>query len=210
MEIYDITLPIHNGALVWPGDPPVSLERLKAITSGAEANVSRLSLGVHTGTHVDAPDHFLDDGQTVESLSLEVLTGPALVVRVPDEIDCIMPEVLDRSAIPAGTQRILFKTRNSACRVRGETAFDTAFVAVSVDAAGWLIERGVRLVGVDYLSVAPYGESVPTHRRLLEAGVVIVEGLDLGAVEPGAYELYCLPLKLKGVEGAPAREILIR
>jgi arylformamidase len=210
MEIYDISLPIGPDLPVWPGDPPISLERVSSIDAGAQANVSRLALSVHAGTHVDAPDHFLNDGRTVESLSLEVLTGPALVVHIPDEVKVITPRVLDRAGIPSRTERVLFKTRNSSLWARGEKTFDVSFVALSPEAAGWIVQHGVKLVGVDYLSAAPYDESVPTHRALLQAGVVILEGLDLSPVTPGSYNLYCLPLKLTGSDGAPARAILVK
>jgi arylformamidase len=210
MEIFDVSLPISPDMLVWPGDPPVSLEQVASIRAGAEANVSRLALGVHTGTHVDAPHHFLDDGRTVESLPLEVLTGPVLVVRIPDRVKLITAQILEGAGIPPGTERLLFRTSNSSLWQAGAKTFDTTFVAISVEAAGWLVERGVRLVGVDYLSVAPYKNSVPTHRALLKSGMVLLEGLDLSAVSPGAYVLYCLPLKLAGSEGAPARAILVK
>jgi arylformamidase len=210
MEIYDISLPIAPDLPVWPGDPPVSLERVSSIDAGAQANVSRLALSVHAGTHVDAPDHFLNDGRTVESLPLEVLTGPASIVSILDEVKVITPRVLDRAGIPSGAERVLLKTRNSFLWARGEKTFDVSFVALSPEAAEWIVQHGVKLVGVDYLSVAPYDESVPTHRALLQAGVVILEGLDLSSVTPGSYDLYCLPLKLTGSDGAPARAILLK
>jgi arylformamidase len=209
MKIYDITLPISPDMIVWPGDPTVELERISSMDVGAHANVSRLACGVHTGTHVDAPHHFLNNHRTVESLSLDVLVGPACVVQVPDEADVITADVLEKAAVPSGTLRLLLKTRNSQRWERGEKAFDDKFVGVSADGAGWLAQHGVILVGIDYLSVAPYEQSVPTHRTLLGAGIIIVEGLDLSAVPPGAYDLYCLPLKLAGSDGAPARAILV-
>lgn len=208
MKIYDITLPVTPQMAVWPGDPPVLLERIESMDEGAHANVSRLSASVHTGTHVDAPHHFLNDRRTVESLPLDILTGPALVVRLPDEMDVIDAAALEAAAIPPGTVRLLLKTRNSA-RQANEAGFFPGFVGVSADGAGWLVDRGVRLIGVDSLSVAPYKQSAPTHTTLLRAGVVIVEGLDLSQVSPGAYALYCLPLKLTGSDGAPARAILV-
>jgi arylformamidase len=128
---------------------------------------------------------------------------------VPDEADVITADVLEKAALPPGTSRLLLKTRNSQRWERGEKAFDDKFVGVSADGAGWLAQHGVILVGIDYLSVAPYEQSVPTHRTLLGAGIIIVEGLDLSAVPPGAYDLYCLPLKLAGSDGAPARAILV-
>ncbi len=209
MKIYDITLTISAEMPLWPGDPPVVLELVSSMASGEHANVSRLACSAHTGTHVDAPHHFLNDGRTIESLPLDVLIGPALVVQIPAEVEVVTAEALERSRIPAGTERLLLKTRNSEIWARSEREFRPDFVGVSADGAAWLARRGIRLIGVDYLSVAPYKQSVPTHRALLEPGIVILEGVDLSAVPPGAYELYCLPLKLAGSDGAPARAILI-
>jgi len=209
MTIYDISLTLSADLPVWPGEPAVTLEQVKSINQGANANVSRLEMGVHTGTHVDAPHHFLNDGRSVEQLPLEVLTGPCYVLQLPDDVDEISAEVLTRTPIPAGVERLLFGTSNSRWWARGEQQFQTDFVAVSEDGAAWLVARGIKLVGVDYLSVAPYKQSRPTHQVLLTAGVVIVEGLNLAQVPRGFYTLYCLPLKLAGSDGAPARAILV-
>lgn len=210
MKIFDISLTLSPDLPVWPGDMPFELEQVDSIEAGADANVSRLSTSVHIGTHVDAPHHFLNDGRTVESLPLEVLTGPCYVTQLPDGIEAITAESLDGMSLPSNSVRILFGTRNSRLWAHGENEFQKDFVAISEDGAEWLVERGIRLVGLDYLSVAPYTDSVPTHKILLQAGVVAVEGLDLSAVPRGFYELYCLPLKLQGSDGAPARAILIR
>lgn len=209
MTIYDISLTISPELPVWPGDPAVQLTQVAAMDQGDNANVSHLSFGVHTGTHVDAPHHFLNDNRTVESLPLEVLTGPCYVFQFPDDVDAITAEVLERTAWPSGVTRVLFGTRNSKIWARGENTFQTDFVGITEDGAHWLVEKGVRLVGVDYLSVAPYKQSRPTHEVLLNAGVVIVEGLDLSAVPRGFYDLYCLPLKIAGSDGAPTRAILV-
>lgn len=209
MRIYDISLSISPDMPVWPGDPPVELELIESMNDGAHANVSRLTAGVHTGTHVDAPHHFLNDGRTVEGLPLDVLTGPCYVAQLPDDMDSISAEVLDGIPLAEGTTRLLFGTRNSHLWAKGIKDFQKDFVAVTEDGAEWLVEHGIRLVGVDYLSVAPYGESVPTHTVLLKAGVVILEGLNLSQVLRGFYDLYCLPLKLEGSDGAPARAILV-
>jgi arylformamidase len=210
MKIFDISLTISPDLPVWPGDPPVELEQVESMDRGAHANISRLSAGVHIGTHVDAPHHFLNDGRTVEGLPLDVLTGPCYVVQLPDGVEAITTEALEGTSLPEGAERILFGTSNSRLWSRRETEFQEDFVAVTEDGAQWLVERGVRLVGVDYLSVAPFGDSVPTHTTLLQAGVVVVEGLDLSAVPRGFYDLYCLPLKLQGSDGAPARAVLIQ
>ena len=205
MKIFDISLTLSPDLPVWPGDMPFELEQVDSIEAGADANVSRLSTSVHIGTHVDAPHHFMNDGRTVENLPLEVLTGPCYVTQLPDGIEAITAEALDGMSLPSNSVRILFGTRNSRLWAHGENEFQKDFVAISEDGAEWLVERGIRLVGVDYLSVAPYTDSVPTHKILLQAGVVAVEGLDLSAVPRGFYELYCLPLKLQGSDGAPAR-----
>ena len=210
MKIFDVSLMISPGLPVWPGDPAIVLEQVESMDSGANANVSRLDVGVHVGTHVDAPHHFMNDGRTVEQFSLDVLTGTCYVTQLPDGIEAITAEALDGMPLPAGTTRILFGTSNSRFWSRGEKKFQEDFVAVTEDGAQWLVDYGIQLVGVDYLSVAPYRDSVPTHRTLLGAGIVVVEGLDLSAVPRGFYELYCLPLKLLGSDGAPARAILIQ
>jgi arylformamidase len=209
MRILDISLPISPSLPVWPGDPAIVLEAAESMDQGAEYNMTRLSASVHIGTHVDAPHHFLNDHRTVENLPLEALTGPCFVAQLPDEVDAITAEALEGLPLPEGTTRLLFGTRNSRLWARGVTEFQTDFVAITKDGAEWLVARGIQLVGVDYLSVSPYDDSVPTHTVLLQAGVVIVEGLDLSQVPRGFYDLYCLPLKLVGADGAPARAILI-
>lgn len=209
MRIHDISLPISPALPVWPGDPAIVLEQTESMDRGAEYNMTRLDASVHIGTHVDAPHHFLNDHRTVEDLPLEVLTGLCYVVQLPDDVDAITAEVLDGISLTEGTTRILFGTRNSHLWTKGEMQFQADFVAVTEDGAKWLVERGIQLVGVDYLSVSPYEESVPTHRVLLQAGVVVVEGLNLSQIPRGFYDLYCLPLKLVGADGAPARAILI-
>jgi arylformamidase len=208
MRIYDITLTISSQLPIWPGDPQVVIERVEKIEDGANANVSRMEISVHTGTHVDAPFHFLKDGSTVENISLKILTGRAYVLALP-EVDVIDAAVLQAAEIPPRTRRLLFKTRNSQYWADKAGEFQTDFVGISADGAKYLVDRGVKLVGVDYLSVAPYKESRPTHEILLQAGTVLVEGLDLSRVSQGRYTLYCLPLKLAASDGAPARAILI-
>jgi len=210
MTIYDISLTISPDLPIWPGDPHLELELFESMDKGALYNATRISSGVHLGTHIDAPRHFLKDGRTVEQIPLEVLTGPCYVVQLPDGIEAITSEVLERTEVTSEMKRILFGTRNSHLWVKGETKFQTDFVAITEDGAEWLVERGVQLVGVDYLSVAPYTETIPTHMVLLKAGVVLVEGLNLSNVMRGFYDLYCLPLKIAGSDGAPARVILIQ
>lgn len=208
MHTYDITLTLSSTLPSWPGDTPFELERVQKIELGDTANVSTLKMSVHMGTHVDAPDHFLNNGKTVERLSLSILSGRAYVLHLPD-VDLITASILEKAEIPPRTRRILFKTRNSHYWEKQLPGFQTDFVALSPDAAQYLVDRGVKLVGIDYLSIAPYHQGLVTHQILLKAGVVILEGLDLSSVSQGRYSLYCLPLKLAGSDGAPARAILI-
>jgi arylformamidase len=208
MRIVDISLPISPELPVWPGDPPVEIEKLSSIIDGADANVSKISCGVHMGTHVDAPYHFIDSGQGIETLALEVLIGPAFVLDLIGT-DTINRQALEGQDIPAGVERLLFKTRNSMYWATGVKSFQEDFVAVDESGADWLVEQGVKLVGVDYLSVAPFDAGVPTHQTLLRHGVVIVEGLDLSSAAAGWYDLACLPLKIIASDGAPARAVLM-
>ncbi len=206
MKFIDISLTVSPQMAVWPGNPGVELERTRKLEDGSNANVSRLSLGVHTGTHVDAPYHFLPQGSTAETLPLDVLTGPATVIHLLD-VTLVKDSDL-RAALPQAVERLLIRTRNSELWQHGDSTFHQDFVGLNESAAAWLVESNIRLIGVDYLSVASFGQGTPVHRILLEAGVVIVEGLDLSAVPPGEYELWCLPVKLAGSDGAPARAIL--
>jgi arylformamidase len=208
MTIHDISLPISESLVVWPGDPSIRITQPSHLDRGDVATVSRLEMGAHTGTHVDAPVHFIQGGVGVDRLDLNLLVGPALVVHAL-EADVLPAEVLEGLAIPPGTERVLLRTRNSQRWARGEREFWTDYVGITDEGARWLIARGVRLVGVDYLSVAPYDELVPPHRTLLAAGVVVVEGLDLSDIDPGVYQFVCLPLKLVSGDGAPARAILV-
>jgi len=208
MRTYDISVPITPDLPTWPGDPKVSIDRVGKIEAGDQANVSHLSMSAHTGTHVDAPFHFIKDGSTLEEMPLNLFMGRAYVQYFPD-VDLITAEVLKQAHIPARTRRVLFKTRNSELWVRGETEFQKDFVALSADGAMYLVDRGVKLVGIDYLSIAPFDNPAPTHEILLKANVMILEGLNLSEVSQGRYTFYCLPLNLQEVDGAPARAILI-
>jgi len=209
MKIYDISLTISSELTVWPGDPAVELKQVTFIPKGDSCNISHVAMSVHTGTHVDSPYHFLNDGKTVETLPLEVLVGPAYVIQVPDAVDRLTAEVLTQTDIPVDAERILFKTRNSAFWGR-ERTFQEGFVAITADGAEWLVKRDLRLIGMDYLSVAPFGDATATHQTLLRRGIVLLEGVNLSEVSAGRYDLYCLPLKLSKSDGAPARAVLIR
>ncbi len=208
MRIYDISVGITPNIPVWPGDPPPVVERVAEIADGARSNVTRIAFSAHTGTHIDAPLHFIDGAASVDELPLKLLTGRAYVVDLT-KAQALTAKTLEAAGIPPRTKRVLFKTRNSNLWKRGVQEFQEDYVAIDASGAEWLVARGVQLVGVDYLSVAPFDDVVPTHRVLLETGVVVVEGLDLSAVSQGRYAFYCLPLKLIGSDGAPARAILV-
>jgi arylformamidase len=207
MRIRDLSVGISPSLPIWPGNPGVEIVRVQDMDKGDHANVSRLSLGAHTGTHVDAPVHFVNGAAGVDTLPLDVLVGPALLVHLP-AVTSVSAADLQAANIPAGTRRLLIKTYNSTYWANGDTSFHTDFAGVLVDAAQWLVAHHVALVGVDYLSVAPWKQGTPTHRALLEAGVVIVEGLNLSAIDPGVHNFVCLPLKIVGCDGAPARAII--
>lgn len=208
MKIHDVTVGISPDMPVWPNNPAVELERINKIEAGANSNVSRLALGVHTGTHMDAPVHFVPGATGIEAVPLGVLVGRALLIHLP-RTRRITADDLDGAGIPPSTRRLLIKTSNSGYWAKGDKTFHTDYVAIDPSGAEWLVDRRVELIGVDYLSVAPWKESRPTHEILLKAGVVIVEGLNLSKVKPGRYELTCLPLKLMGADGSPCRAILI-
>jgi len=208
MKIYDLTLPITPDLIVWPGDPPLEFTQPYHLERGDICTVTRMSLSVHTGTHLDAPAHFVRRGAGVETLPLATLIGPALLVEAL-ETSAITAEILANLPIPPHTERLLVKTRNAARWAAGETHFYKEYVAVTADGARWLVEHGVKLIGVDYLSVAPFNELVEPHEILLEAGIIPVEGLNLHGVPPGLYQLVCLPLLIPGSDGAPCRTVLL-
>ena len=204
MEIIDVSVAVWPGMVVWEGDPPVRFDRVASIAGGDGYNLTRLELSAHTGTHVDAPLHFLDGGATMDALPLDALIGPCHVVDATAAENSLDAAALERLELPLDTERLLFKTRNGALWERD--TFSSDFVAFTGDGAEALVALGVRAVGIDYLSIG----DEHAHRVLLGAGVVPIEGLDLRAVEPGPYRLVCLPLKLADAEGAPARALLVR
>jgi arylformamidase len=201
-KLHDISVPIRAGMHVYDGNPGFRLELVSSIAAGASANVSRLDLGVHNGTHVDAPVHFIEGGAGTESLDLDTLIGPASVLDATAVRGDLDAEALGSIAFPSDLTRILFKTSNS--QLWSRSNFSRDFVRLSGSGARFLIERGVRLVGIDYLSIG----DAAAHQELLAARVIALEGLDLREVDPGEYELICLPLRLEGSDGAPARAIL--
>jgi arylformamidase len=204
-RIYDVTVPLSKDVPTFPGDPRFEMDFAHRIEEGKPYNVAYLKLGAHAGTHVDAPFHFLRNGRTVDQLPLEVLMGRARVVEIASRALISRGDV--EAADLAGATRVLFKTRNSGTLLRPE--FREDFVALAPEAAAWLVKAGMTLVGVDYLSVEKFGsEDFAAHHALLGAGVVIVEGLDLSEVPPGDYDLTCLPLRIVGADGSPARVVL--
>src|SRR5271157_1778553 len=194
-KIYDISLTITPGMTVWPGDPSVKLERIDKIEDGANANVSHIEMSVHTGTHLDSPYHFLPNGKSVETLPLDVLIGAVQVIELPDSCNVINSGVLKTAGMQTHVERVLFKTRNSHYWEKGLTEFQTDFVGINEDGAQFLVDRGIQLVGIDYLSISPYKHSRPTHEILLKSNVVILEGVNLSGVSAGDYDLICMPLK---------------
>ncbi len=212
MRIHDVTLTLRPDMPTWPGEKGPTVEPLKRIARGDSSNVSVVTFGDHTGTHVDPPVHFIEGGHAIDALDVDVLVGPCRVVAY-EEDDHISGKWLASARIARGTERILFKTRNSELWRDPRHAFDKDFIALDETAAHWLLEAGVKLVGVDYLSIEPFGSGRighPVHVALLGAGVVIIEGLDLHEVDPGAYEIACSPLKIAGGTGSPARVFLIQ
>jgi arylformamidase len=211
MQIFDVSVPISPQMPVWPGDPPVQIECVASINKGDPANLTRLSLGAHTGTHVDAPYHFFEKGLKVDQLPLSTLIGTAYVLEVHPEERTMTATDLGSLGLPSTIQRLLLKTDNSYLWEGGLLEFERSFIHLSGDAARWIVKRGIKLIGVDYLSVDSFdsGDKV-VHHTLLKAGVVIIEGLNLSHVTQGVYQLYCLPLKIVDSDGAPARVVLIK
>ncbi len=205
-KIYDVSLTISPGMLVWPGDVPVSIESVKSLDRGDSSNLTALHMGAHSGTHVDAPRHFVSGGRSIDSLNPEVLVGQSRLLQL-SEARVIDRPLLERQDLK-GVTRLLLGTSNSALLHKPE--LDLSYVSVSEDGARYLVDMGVRLIGVDYLSIEEYHkEGHPTHTLLLKAGIVIIEGLDLKGVPSGDYQLMCLPLKIKDADGAPARVFLV-
>jgi arylformamidase len=208
-KIIDITIEISGKMLVWEGDPGANIRQVLAMKNGAPYNLTRLNLGVHNGSHVDAPLHFLEDGKSIDQFPLSVMVGPAQVVEIDDHIDLITADVLKTAGIHPETKRLLFKTRNSNYWKKQITIFQKDYCGVTTDGAQFLANLSLQLVGIDYLSISPLSDLEEPHRILMRKDVVILETVNLAGVNPGFYDLYCLPLKLIGCEGAPARVILV-
>lgn len=204
MKIYDISLSLSAECIRWVTSQPMELVARKRMSRGDTNNSSSINASAHAGTHVDAPFHFVPDGMTIESLPLELFIGPARVCAVDADSHISAADVAKAGI--EGEARVLFKTRNSTLLKKG--VYDPDFVAFSADGAKALVDAGVKLVGLDYLSAAKADEQVPVHRAFLDHGVILLEGVDLADVPPGRYELICPPVKLAGSDGAPCRALL--
>ena len=205
-RLFDISVPVMNGGVVYPGNPEIHIEAQQDMAKGGSSNVSLLAIGSHTGTHVDAPKHMIPSGAGVDAIPLDALMGPAILVAFEDEVMAVTAELL-RAQPLEGHERVLIKTRNSGFIQQRDFHRDYTYVAP--DAAEYLVSLGVRLVGVDYLSIEQFHSGHHrTHKTLLSRGIVIVEGLDLSRPPAGEYQLCCLPILLAGIDGAPARAVL--
>jgi arylformamidase len=206
-KLLDVSVPLAQGVVTYPGNPEFEFHPIKRIADGGSSNVSRLVLGTHTGTHVDAPKHFIDDGASVEALPLNLLIGRARVVEIGKRGTITADDL-----IAAGLRedlRVLFKTPNSA--LWNSQEFHEDYAHLSDTGARYLVDQGVKVVGIDYLSIEQFKKpGAPAHKTLLSNGVIIIEGLNLSEAEPGMYEMYCLPLPVSGGDGAPARVVLKR
>jgi arylformamidase len=206
-RIHDISVPVKTGGLVYPGNPEIDIQLQQAISRGAGANVSRISFGSHTGTHVDAARHFFDDGEPVDRIPLDSLIGPCIVIAFDSSLMSVSASDLAKHDLK-GNSRVLIRTRNSG--FLDDTEFHRDYTFLAPDGAEYLVSLGVRLVGVDYLSIEQFHSGHHrTHRTLLAEKIVIVEGLNLQDIAPGEYDLICLPLRLEGSDGAPARAVLV-
>ena len=202
----DVSVALRDGMIHWPGDPECHIKRVVSMDDGAVCNLTHLSMSAHTGTHMDAPRHFIADGMTMEQLPFEAVIGRCRVFELDCE-DQITADDLKKIRLSSG-QRVLFKTRNST-RSWSMNEFDQDFVSLRADAAQYLVDQGVMTVGVDYLSIGGFNkDGVETHQIMLGAGIWVIEGLNLSDIKPGYYELICLPLKLEGADGAPCRVVL--
>lgn len=203
----DVSAPLYDGMVHWPGDPPVSIERIADMEKGDVCNVTKLAMTAHCGTHMDAPRHFVRDGVSLEAMPLELAYGRARVIEIEDPVS-VKPQELRRHRLRSG-ERILLKTANSTRRWTSNPAFLEDYIYLAKESAPYLAERDVKMIGIDYLSIARMGqEGDETHRLLLQAGIWIIEGLDLHATAQGSYQMVCLPLRIQGADGAPARVLL--
>lgn len=210
LQLIDVTIPFSDDLPVWPGDPAIELRPLARIETGGSSNVTQIVCPTHCGTHVDPPRHFIADGATMSDVPLERWVGPCQVIELDPSIARIEPQHLIASDFELGTERLLLKTANSEKWNHQPRVFETDYAALTPDAARWVVEHGVKLIGIDYFSIELFDGDGATHRTLLGNDVVVIEALDLRAVEPGEYLLLCMPLKIQDGDGAPARVALAR
>lgn len=210
MEIFDITIPLNADTPVWEGDEGVKLSQVASLKKGDGFNVSWLEMGVHSGTHIDAPFHLFDHGKTVDKIPLEKLVGEAHVLSIPQEVKVITSEVLVQSGFDGQQKKLLLKTSNSNLWEKDPHTFNKNFSAIDTACAQFLAEKKIELIGIDYFSISPIKELKPPHEILLNSDIVILENINLFDVNPGVYMMFCLPINLTGADGAPARVILVR
>ena len=207
MKLYDVSVLISEDMPIWPNNPGISMELTRSMARGDSANVTQLNMGMHTGTHIDAPFHFEPDGETIDKLPLDILIGPCRVFEMPEVNESIGLGDLEKLAFDDHT-RVLFKTKNSNWWKSEERTFHKDFVHLHPEGAKYLIDQDIKLVGIDYLSIEKFGSDHATHHILLRNNVVILEGLNLSEVSSGDYEVIALPPRFKGADGAPARVVL--
>ena len=210
MRIFDITLPLSDKTPVWEGDEPVKIQQTLTISDHSDFNVSRVNFGVHSGTHIDAPLHTCKAGISTDQISLEKLIGQAHVLKIDDSIDVITKESILKAGFKKGTKRLLLKTRNTEYWTSNPSQFTRDFAAINENAASFLVEQDVWLIGIDYFSISPINNLVLPHQILLDKKIVILENAYLVNVDPGIYDLICLPMNLVGTDGAPVRAVLIK
>jgi arylformamidase len=207
MKLIDVTVPLDHTLATYPNNTPFTLEAIKRIARGESSNVSTLHMSAHTGTHVDSPRHFFDDGVGTEALPLEMLIGRARVIEITSRTGIAAEDLIKIDL--SEDVRLLIKTHNS--RLWSSPDFHPDYIGVTESGAKHLISRGIKVLGVDYLSVEVFRTpGAPAHHALLGAGVIVIEGLNLADVDPGVYEMFCLPLRIVGSDGAPARVVLRR
>ncbi|MDO8492707.1 MAG: cyclase family protein [bacterium] len=207
--IIDISIPVNHKTPIWPKTPRLRLKNICSIKKGDSANDTKIEMSLHTGTHLDAPRHFFSGGQSIDKMPLQIFIGPAFVAYLP-KVKKITAYDLEKLHLPRGVSRLLFRTSNSLLWKKRISKFQKNYVGLTADAAMWLSKRKIKLVGVDYLSVSAFDETVPVHRILLKKGIALLEGINLGGVKQGVYQLICFPVKISNLEAAPVRAVLIK
>ena len=210
MDIFDITIPLSEKTPVWEGEKGLSIKKTDAISRGDTFNVTRIAMSLHTGTHIDAPNHLLPEGMTIDKIALKRFIGPAQVVDVPDGVTELNVAVFEKLDLLPKFKHLLFKTRNSRFWVNEPYAFRKDYTALTRDGAVFLADLGYELIGIDSFSISVFSDLVEPHRILMKKGILVLENIDLHAVRAGVYTLYCLPIPIVGAEAAPVRAILIR